>query len=175
MTEETEVTTEVESGQDVEEATEQEEERPDGSRQDEPEAAGPQHTAQLDALNAALSERDARISGLEAALGEAESAVQSSIEEIEVVNARLAQAVVLYRASLLASEPDVPEDMVQGATVEAVQESLDRARQMVAQVRGRLEAQASAERTPLGAPARTAPDLSALSPQDKILMGLSGR
>lgn len=129
----------------------------------------------LAGLEEVLSQRDVRISELEAALGEAQSVAQSRVEEVEAVNARLAQAVELYRASLLASDPDVPEDMVQGATVEAVQESLERARQMVAQVRGRLEAQASVERTPLGAPARSAPDVSALSPQEKILMGLSGR
>ena len=163
MTEETEQTPEMESAPDIEEASAEGVER-----QDEPEAAESPHDARLDALTAALSERDARISELE-------SAVQSRVEEVEAVNARLAQAVELYRASLLASEPDVPEDMVQGATVEAVQESLERARQMVAQVRGRLEAQASTERTPLGAPARSSPDLSALSPQEKILMGLSGR
>ena len=170
MAEESEQTTEIEPDPDIEEA-----ERPDESRQEEPEAAESSQDSQLDALTAALSERDARISELEAALGEAESAVQSRVEEVEAVNARLAQAVELYRASLLASEPDVPEDMVQGTTVEAVQESMERARRMVVQVRGRLEAQASTERTPLGAPARSAPDLSALSPQEKILMGLNGR
>ena len=175
MTEDTIEIAEIESGSDVVEDAGQDTEFQDEPRQDEPEAADSPQDSQLDALTAALSERDARIAQLEAALGEVESAVQSRVEEIEGVNARLAQAVELYRASVLAAEPDVPEDMVQGATVEAVQESLERARQMVAQVRGRLEAQASTERTPLGAPARSAPDLSALSPQDKILMGLSGR
>ena len=42
---------------------------------------------------------------------------------------------------------------------------------MVERVRSQLEAQASPERVPLGAPARSAPDLSALSPQEKILLG----
>ena len=174
MAEQIELTTETEAvpdiaegaGLDAEESEEQEE---------EPEATESPQDSQLDTLTAVLSERDARISELEAALGEAESAVSRRVEEIEGVNARLAQAVEMYRASLLAAEPDVPEDMVQGASVEAVQESLERARQMVAQVRGRLEAQTSMERTPMGAPARSAPDLSALSPQEKITMGLSGR
>ncbi len=164
MAEETEQITEMESGPDIGEATTEEAEN----------AESPQDS-QLDALTTALSERDARIAQLEATLSEAQSAVQSRVEEIEAVSARLVQAVELYRASLLAAEPDLPEDIVQGATVEAVQESLERARQMVAQVRTRLEAQASLERTPPGVPARSAPDLSALSPQEKILMGLSGR
>lgn len=158
--------------EDIEQTAEME---PDTGIEETPaEDAERQHNARLDALTAALGERDARIAQLEAALGEAEAAA-SRVEEIEAVSARLAQAVELYRAALLAAEPDLPEDMVRGDTVEAVQESLERARQMVAQVRGRLEAQASMERTPLGVPARSAPDLSALSPQEKILMGLSGR
>ena len=167
MAEETELNTDTESSPEVEDAT--------GHGVDQPEETESGQEIQLDALTAALSERDARISELEAALGEAESAVSRRVEEIEGVNGRLAQAVEMYRAALVAAEPDVPEEMVQGATVEAVQESLERARQMVAQVRGRLEAQSSIERTPLGAPARSAPDLSALSPQEKILIGLSGR
>ncbi len=169
MAEDTEQTTEMEP--DPAEGAEQ----PAEAQPEEPEAAESTHNARLDALTAALGERDARITELEAALGEAQAAAVNRDEEIEAVNARLVQAVELYRASLLAAEPDLPEDMVHGATVEAVQESLERARQMVAQVRGRLEAQASMERTPLGVPARSAPDLSALSPQEKILMGLSGR
>ena len=171
MAEQIELTTETESVPSAEERAEP----LDEPQHEEPEATESPLDSQLDTLTAALSERDARISELEAALGEAESAVSQRVEEIEGVNARLAQAVEMYRASLLAAEPDVPEDMVQGASVEAVQESLERARQMVAQVRGRLEAQTSLERTPLGTPARSAPDLSALSPQEKILMGLSGR
>jgi len=39
-------------------------------------------------------------------------------------------------------------------------------------VRRQLEAQAEAERVPTGAPARTPPDLGALSPQEKIAYAL---
>jgi chromosome segregation ATPase len=143
--------------------------------QEQTEDALSERDRRLSGLEEALGQRDARIAHLEAALGEAEDAAKRRDEEMEGVNARLAQAVELYRVSLLASEPDVPEDMVQGSTVEVVQESLARVRQMVEQVRGRMEARASLERTPLGVPARSAPDLSALSPQEKILVGLSGR
>ncbi len=118
MSEETEQSTEIEAAPDLEETT----------TEDAEDAESP-HDSQLEALTATLSERDARIAQLEAALGEAQSAVQSREQETEAVNARLAQAVELYRASLLAAEPDLPEDMVHGSTVETVQESLERARQ----------------------------------------------
>ena len=172
MAEDTAQTTEMESGTDVGEAVGMETE---DVSQEQTEDALSERDRRLSGLEEALGQRDARITHLEAALGQAEDAAKRRDEEMEGVNARLAQAVELYRGSLLASEPDVPEDMVQGSTVEVVQESLARVRQMVEQVRGRLEARASLERTPLGVPARSAPDLSALSPQEKILVGLRGR
>ena len=172
MAEDTAQTTEMESGTDVGEAVGMETEE---ASQEQMEGALSERDRRLSGLEEALGQRDARIAHLEAALGEAEDAAKRRDEEMDGVNARLAQAVELYRVSLLASEPDVPEDMVQGSTVEVVQESLARVRQMVEQVRGRLEARASLERTPLGVPARSATDLSALSPQEKILVGLSGR
>jgi hypothetical protein len=162
----------MEPGTDIGEAVGMETEE---ASQEQTEDALSERDRRLSGLEEALGQRDARIAHLEAALGEAEDAAKRRDEEMEGVNARLAQAVELYRVSLLASEPDVPEDMVQGSTVEVVQESLARVRQMVEQVRGRMEARASLERTPLGVPARSAPDLSALSPQEKILVGLSGR
>ena len=172
MAEDTTLITEMEPGTDIGEAIGMETEE---ASQEQTEDALSEHDRRLSGLEEALGQRDARIAHLEAALGQAEDAAKRRDEEMEGVNARLAQAVELYRGSLLASEPDVPEDMVQGTTVEVVQESLARVRQMVEQVRGRLEARASLERTPLGVPARSAPDLSALSPQEKILVGLSGR
>ena len=172
MAEDTAQTTEMESGTGVGEAVGMEIEE---VSQEQTEDALSERDRRLSGLEEALGQRDARIAHLEAALGEAEDAAKRRDEEMEGVNARLAQAVELYRVSLLASEPDVPEDMVQGSTVEVVQESLARVRQMVEQVRGRMEARASLERTPLGVPARSAPDLSALTPQEKILVGLSGR
>ncbi|MBF8266513.1 MAG: hypothetical protein HW388_21 [Dehalococcoidia bacterium] len=126
-------------------------------------------------LEATLAERDARIREMEATLGQAEDALKERESELETVGAQLAQAVALYRASLLSAEPEIPQELVQGTTVEEVETSLALARQMVEQVRSRLEAQASQERVPFGAPVRSAPDSSALSPQEKILLGLSRR
>jgi hypothetical protein len=77
-----------------------------------------------------------------------------------------------YRELLLAREPDLPEDMVVGATVEEIDASAERARQTVSLVRQRFEAQAQATRVPAGAPARGARDTSGLSASEKIRLGL---
>lgn len=134
-----------------------------------------QYEQRIIALEDTLRLREARIMELDASIEEAEVSIKGREEEMERVVAQLAQAVALYRTSLLAAEPEIPEEMVQGTTVEEIEMSLARARQMVEQVRSQLEAQASQERVPFGAPMRSAPDLSSLSPQEKILLGLSRR
>lgn len=112
-------------------------------------------------LRAALEERDTRIAALE--------------EESGTLREDLAAALQKYRASLLASAPEVPEEMVQGDTIQELEKAFARARGVVERVRNELEAKASRERVPPGAPARSAPDLSSLSPQEKIAYGLSKR
>lgn len=130
---------------------------------------------QLDGLNRTLEQRDARIAELEAAVGGLERAAGEREQQAEGMRAQLSQAVEAYRASLLEAEPGLPDDLIAGATIEELQASRDRARQIVERVRGRLEEQALMERTPSGAPARSDVDVSALSPEEKIRLGLSRR
>jgi len=126
----------------------------------------PQAEAQPDAPVAqeqvvAPSERDTRIQALES--------------EVAGLREQLALALDRYRDSLLKASPEVPEEMVRGATVREVEEAHGRARAMVERVRSQLEAKQSRERVPPGAPPRSAPDLSGLSPREKIAQGLSRR
>ena len=132
-----------------------------------------QYERRIVAMEESLAQRDARIGEMEATLEQKESALKEREGEFEELEAQLVRAVAVYRTSLLTAEPEIPEEMVQGATVEEIEESLARARQMVEQVRTQLESQAYQERVPFGAPVRSAPDLSGLSPQEKILLGLS--
>ena len=125
------------------------------------------------ALEESLAQRDARIGEMETTLEQSEGTLKEREDEVERVGAQLAQAVAVYRTSLLAAEPEIPEEMVQGTTVDEIEASLAGARQMVEQVRTQLESQASQERIPSGAPVRSGPDISGLSPQEKILLGLS--
>ena len=112
-------------------------------------------------LREALAERDARSSGLEAELHQAQQQVAATVAK--------------YRTALLASAPEVPEEMVQGETVEELDAALEQGRQMVERIRSNLEAQAAAARVPAGAPVRGAPDLSSLSPREKIAHALGQR
>ena len=73
---------------------------------------------------------------------------------------------------MLEREPELPADIVAGDTVASLDASIATARQTVAQVRQHLDQQAQALRIPAGAPVRTGPDTSALSPAERIRLGL---
>ena len=92
--------------------------------------------------------------------------------ELSTAREQTREAAARYREALLSASPEVPADMVAGESVEEVEASLAAARQTVSQVRQHLESQAQAGRVPAGAPPRQAPDLSALTPEEKIRMGL---
>ena len=117
--------------------------------------AARQETAEREAL---VADQAAQIEALQASAADAE--------------ARASGGARRYREMVLAAEPDLPPDLVCGDSVDAVDESLARARQTVAQVRQRLEQQAQALRIPPGAPARSGPDLASLSATEKIRLGL---
>lgn len=120
-----------------------------------------------------------QLTDAEAAVARHESAAAALTGETETLRGaaaaaeeRAGAAAARYRELLLAREPDLPEDLVSGATVEEIDAAADRARQTVSLVRQRFEAQAQATRVPAGAPARTARDTSGLSAAEKIRLGL---
>jgi Mg2+ and Co2+ transporter CorA len=129
---------------------------------------------ELEALRDALAQRDERIAALEE-LANLRALLRERDEALASMRERLALALGKYRSLLLASAPEVPEELVQGETVEELDESLARARQMVERIRSRIEAKLARERVPPGAPLRSAPDLSSLTPREKILYGLGWR
>ncbi len=103
--------------------------------------------------------------------------LQLQVAQLETERAalkeHLALAVAKYRAQLLTAAPEVPEEMVAGDSVEAVDAAFSAARDLVERVRRKLESQAAQVRIPAGAPARSQADLSGLSPREKIAYALS--
>ena len=143
-------------------------------------------TAQIDSLrreNGALAAdlrlRDAAIVKLEEVLKAKESEMVDLKKEIdglkqaldEVGNA-IARAVAAYKEMAVQANPGLPAELIAGATIEAVKESVKNARAVMDRVRQEMEAEAVRSRIPAGAPPRAAPDLSGLSPREKIQQGL---
>lgn len=125
-------------------------------------------------LQMEAADTEARLSELTETLAEARAELARSEEEAETLRGALAEAVAQFRQASLAAEPELPDDLVTGETIEDVTRSLAAARSLVQQVRERLagESGASGPRVPPGAPARRPPDLDALSSREKIAEGL---
>jgi chromosome segregation ATPase len=119
----------------------------------------------LDTASEQAAERDSALSAQE---GE----IEALRERLDTVSTRSQADAQRYRGLVLAHEPDLPADLVAGASIEALDEAVLQARQTVARVRQHLEEQARSQRVPAGAPVRAAPDLSVLSPAEKIRQGL---
>jgi len=128
-----------------------------------------------------LASRDTRISELEAVVASLESeiaalkqAIAESNDSLNKLNESLKQAVASYKTLVIQSNPDLPEELITGDSIEAITDSLVSAKELVSKIRKGMEAEISLARVPLGAPERTAPDLSALSPREKIQYAIGG-
>ena len=129
-----------------------------------------------------LASKESRISELETALASKESETselkQSLVEfnhTIGELKTSLSEATQNYKAQVLAANPDVPEELISGESIEEVNTSLASARELVLKVRKGIEAEISNTRFPAGAPERTPPDLSGLSPREKIQYAIGGK
>lgn len=135
--------------------------------------------AELERLQVAAADREARAAHLESELAQARSDAEaregelvSAREQAQALDEQVRASAAQYRELALQHSPELPAELVAGGTVEEVEQSLQRARETVSKVRGHLESEAQAGRVPVGAPPRSEPDLSALSPEEKISFGL---
>jgi hypothetical protein len=124
----------------------------------------------------------ARIAGLEGALAQRDEELsvvkktaQGLEEKLAASGAALVEAVSGYRAVILQANPGIAEELIAGESIGALNESLAKAKSLVGKVRKSLEKEISRTRIPLGAPGRQAPDLSALTPREKINYGIGGK
>jgi len=150
--------------------------------QDELESIRGELKQEKETLTSELSSRNTRVSELEQAVASKDSDVitlKQTVAELDeklgLVNQSLNQAVSSYKALVVQANPGVIEELISGDSIEQVNESVERAKTLVSRVRKGLEAEVSKTRVPAGAPERTLPDLSALSPREKIQYAIGGK
>ena len=135
--------------------------------------------AELERLQETAADSEARAAHAESQLTQANEEIELARGESEAreqdLTAQLQSAADRYRDLALEQAPELPAELVSGATVAEVDEALQRARETVSKVRGHLESQAQAGKVPVGAPPRSEPDLSGLSTEEKISYGLQQR
>ena len=117
------------------------------------------------------TEADER-AALQGELAEARSALEEAHATRARLEADLTAAVERCREAMLAGAPELPAELVQGGTVAELEASFAQAKAMAERVRRQVESEAAQERVPAGAPPRRGVDASALSSQQKILLGL---
>ena len=125
---------------------------PDDTQDFTPGEAPPEDAPEIERLNLLIAEKDSEIRGIK--------------QQVEL-------AVGRYRSVLLAGSPELPEELVQGSTIEELDRSVEAAKKIVEKVVSRIEARAPESRVPSGAPVRRPADVSGLSAREKILYAIN--
>lgn len=116
--------------------------------------------------------REERVQALEQQAEQASAEAASNGERAATLQSQLTEALDRYRTLLLAGDPDVPAELVEGETIAELDASYHRASALVERLRRQASERAAGERVPTGAPARRGADLAGLTPQQKIMLGL---
>ncbi|MBN1161706.1 MAG: hypothetical protein JXA17_07165 [Dehalococcoidales bacterium] len=132
-----------------------------------------------DTLRCELKAASDKITGLEKSLVEKDVEIASARQSLEESTARLEEmktsldgAAVAYKELAAQANPGPVAGMIEGVTIEEIKESVENARALVEKVKQAIGVENSLIRVPAGAPQRTAPDLSTLSPREKIKYGM---
>jgi len=106
-------------------------------------------------------------------LAVAEAATVEMTTNLETATSGLAAAITSYKEMALQANPNIPAELISGESIEELGKSVESAQTLIAKVRETITAEIKAGRVPAGAPPRTTPDLSALSPREKIKYAIS--
>ena len=126
-------------------------------------------------LEGLLAQKDEELGKVNARVAELEQTVSEANEKFTQANDSLAMAVASYKALVVKSNPEVLEHLITGDTIDNINNSLETAKTLITKVREGLEAEVAMAKVPAGAPLRTPPDLSALSPREKIQYAIGGK
>jgi len=126
-------------------------------------------------LESLLTTKDAELANANARVAELEQAAVGASERLNRLEGSLAQAVSSYKTRVVQSNPDVLKELITGDNIEAIDNSLVKARELIGKVKSGIEAEISSARVPAGAPQRTSLGAQALSPREKIQQALGGR
>jgi hypothetical protein len=137
-----------------------------------PEAARQSHgneptesAARITALESQLAEKDT-------ALSDAKKALEAQASDFASLKTAHDAAIVSYRKLAVSSNPLFSAELITGNTVAEVDASMQKITDLAGLVRSKLEADIKSVSVPAGAPERSGPDTSGLSPREKIKQGL---
>jgi len=132
-------------------------------------------TKELESKSADIAELEQTVVSKDSEITILKQAVAESDKKLAELSESLAQAVASYRAMVTEANPEVPDELLTGDTIDAINESLGNARALIDRVKQGIEAEASRTKIPAGAPQRVPLDLSVLSPREKIQYAIGGK
>jgi hypothetical protein len=112
------------------------------------------------------------LTGTTAALSEAKKMLDAQAGDITSLKSANDEAVKAYKKLAVSSNPLFTEDVITGATIAEVDASMARVTDLAGKIKTKVEAEIKATIVPAGAPERSGPDTSGLSPREKIKQGL---
>ncbi|MCH8814290.1 MAG: hypothetical protein IH957_04210 [Chloroflexi bacterium] len=136
--------------------------------------------AELARLREAENVAGSRITEAESASESARQELEQTRTDLETSRSRLREATLKYRETRLASAPEIPAELVpQSDSLEQIERDFEAAQRVVGELRQKIVDDAEAEkrsaRVPPGSPTRRQPNVSSLSPTEKITLGLQQR
>ncbi len=141
----------------------------------EGEESGQSQALTITELEDLVAQKDEELTKANTRITELEQAVTESDEKLTTIKNSLTEAVASYKATVVQANPEVLEELITGDTIQSINESLKEAKTLISRVRQGLEVEISGAKIPAGAPQRTPPDLSALSPREKIQYAIGGK
>ena len=133
----------------------------ESGQEQNPEEAEKSESARISELEELLAQKDGEITGLKQAGLEME-------KKFNKLNDSLAEAIASYKGAVIRANPELIEGLISGESIESINDSLARAKELVSKVRHGVEKEISQARVPAGAPERRPADFSILSPREKI-------
>lgn len=137
--------------------------------------------AELEQLKGQLTERDAAFNPLREEMEQLKDELIAKGTELRALGETtstlgdsLTQAITAYKGLVIQANPGLTPELITGETVDEVNASLEKAKGVIEAVRKSLEAERVGAKVPAGAPPRTPPDLSSLSPIEKIKHAIGG-
>lgn len=122
----------------------------------------------LNEMKAIIQDKDREIDGLK-------NAVAAGHEQVKALNHRLESTMAAYRQAVISSNPDLPDELIGGNSIEEIEQSVAKARNIAERIRKEIEAAAARHSIPAGTPVRHEENPAGFSSRDKIQYALGGK
>ena len=148
---------------------------PESQSGDQTENQNPPEVEELESAKTRVIELERLIAQKDEELAKANARIAELEQAVTDIDNAMSQAVASYKALVIKANPGVPAELLSGDSIEAIDQSLENAKNLISRVRQGLEAEMAAAKVPAGAPQRTPLDLSVLSPREKIQYAIGGK